>query len=446
MTCKWMSSELANSENSNKIIENDYGRTPFLRDYGVIIHSSIFRRMAYKTQVYLNPQADYVRTRLTHSIEVSQIGRQLARAFTKRIKPNLKKSHKNIDRDFEDLVATASLAHDLGQPPFGHLGEKTLNKLINNEHNHLSFEANKQNIRLLLGSKSRSYFKVTKSLIDSVLKYKNTTIYPTKAYGSYKFEESMMKNISNDLGTINYRHPACYLMEAADDIAYICSDIEDALKFKIINHEELLAKIKTFNEFKILGDHYNKINGENWNLFLKKNELNSSKITSQLIKIFIKHVIDGLIQAIKKENDINNYPYILENFIINNNKINDEKLNYLYWGKLGSQIYQLNKFIYQGKILKNRDIAHSEILAKKVIEGLWSELLPLVNEKEFEKLKIYLILPDDVQYKIRCLNYLEINNDERYQILADYISGMTDRFAIELYTRLNSPSRLLFAG
>ena len=111
-----------------------------------------------------------------------------------------------------------------------------------------------------------------------------------------------------------------------------------------------------------------------------------------------------------------------------------------------SQIYQLKTYIYEEKILKNREIAHSEILAKKVIEGLWNELLPLVNEKEFEKLKIYLILPENVQNKIKSLNHLEINNDERFQILADYISGMTDRFAIELYTRLNSPSRLLFAG
>jgi dGTPase len=440
-----MCSELVESESSNNI-KNEYGRTPFLRDYGIIIHSSIFRRMAYKTQVYLNPQADYVRTRLTHSIEVSQIGRQLARAFINKIPQDLKKSYEDFDRDFEDLVATTCLAHDLGQPPFGHLGERTLNKLIKNEHIHLSFEANKQNIRLLVGSQSRSYLKVTKALTDSVLKYKDKNIYPTKAYGSYKFEESKMQEISKDLGTNNYRHPACYLMEASDDIAYICSDIEDALKFKIIKVEELFDKINTYTEFKILNDDYDIKDGDNWNDFFKNNESNYYKISSQLIKIFIKHVIEGLSIAINKKNDFNNYPNFLENFIKNNNQINKEKLNYLYWGKLGSQIYQLKTYIYEEKILKNREIAHSEILAKKVIEGLWNELLPLVNEKEFEKLKIYLILPENVQNKIKSLNHLEINNDERFQILADYISGMTDRFAIELYTRLNSPSRLLFAG
>ena len=173
----WMSTM---SVRDDKPIKESEHRTAFLTAYGAIIHSSQFRRLSHKAQVRLNPSFDYVRTRLTHSIEASQIGRQLARVFVSQLKDDTYSVIKvdrtsSFKKDFEDLVATACLVHDIGHPPFGHTGEEKLNELMKSYK--LCFDANKQNIHLLLGSKFRTAFDVPYCLVDSIMKYKDIRIF-----------------------------------------------------------------------------------------------------------------------------------------------------------------------------------------------------------------------------------------------------------------------------
>ena len=157
----WMS--IKSVKDKNDMREKDC-RDPFLKAYGVVIHSSQFRRLSHKTQVYLNTHSDYARTRLTHSIEVSQIGIQLARVFNESI---FKKQNRDFKIKFEYLTATTCLAHDIGHPPFGHSGEERLKELAGD----VGFNANKQNVRLLLGSPPfREAFSVPYCLVDAVMK------------------------------------------------------------------------------------------------------------------------------------------------------------------------------------------------------------------------------------------------------------------------------------
>ena len=238
----------------------NFERSEFLIDYGTIIHRSQFRRLSNKAQVYLNPFIDYPRTRLTHSIEVEQIGRELSRFFTHKLldKFNFSNSDQStFSQDFEDLVAASCLAHDIGQAPFGHRGEKVLKKLMGQSgvSDINCFDANKQNIRLLLGNTSRKPYEVTCSLVDAVMKYKSLVFQKeTKFPGYYKFEEEPLKKLFSISETHEVRHPACYIMEASDDIAYISSDIQDALKLKLITREEVLNLLENIELPQSLAD------------------------------------------------------------------------------------------------------------------------------------------------------------------------------------------------
>lgn len=296
MVCKWMNGSLASN---GKLIQHNSTtfRSPFLRDYGAIIHSSKFRRLSNKTQVYLNPLIDYPRTRLPHSVEVSQVARQLVRAFCELIEQQSKleydkRSGCNFDRDFEDLVASAALAHDLGQPPFGHAGERTLAKKTGSSG--VIFDANKQNVRLLLGSEAREPLEVSCALVDAVIKYKDISCFSEgKRPGFYKFEQEAVTRITSENGTgLDKRHPACFLMEAADDIAYIAGDIEDAIKIGLLDHSHFSTQISMLP---VLDDDYN-LSSISWNDLL--NGPSAEHISSALLKALISHTIEGLKAAL----------------------------------------------------------------------------------------------------------------------------------------------------
>jgi len=131
------------------------------------------------------------------------------------------------------------LAHDIGQAPFGHKGESTL-PLLTKQQTGVKFEANKQNVRLLVGSPARKPLEVTCTLVDDIMKYKDKSEFPDKGGGFYPSEKSIVEDIVKETGTGNEsRHPACYLMEAADDIAYLAGDTEDALKMEVLKPDHL---------------------------------------------------------------------------------------------------------------------------------------------------------------------------------------------------------------
>ncbi|MDI1351191.1 MAG: dNTP triphosphohydrolase [bacterium] len=425
-------------------------RAAFLKDYGSIIYRSQFRRLSNKTQVFLNPKVDFPRTRLTHSIEVEQVGRELARFFANLVIEKIDlplDEHSSFKSDFEDLVAAACLAHDLGQAPFGHRGEKTLSQLMEKENGINKqdyFEANKQNIRILIGNEGRKPYGVTCALIDSIMKYKSSIFQSVsnKYPGCYSHESRIIKRLGME-STLNFRNPACYIMEAADDIAYISSDLQDALKLNLINDKqagELLSGV-------FLPDDQEDINIRSWNDVLKNcaHHKDYGKVTSLLIKAMlstVKSTIKSFFELWCAKESIDKLPEKMDVFF----KSGSSDLNILYFGEKGAKFKELKSKIYNDHMLKNEEIARNEFLAKKVITDLWDVMKEsLICSENYENSDFFKMVPKYVQQNIKNAHSdAESFKEQKFQYLSDYISGMTDRYAVFLWSQLFDPSNLRF--
>ena len=428
-------------------------RSPFERAYASVIHNSQFRRLSHKTQVYLNSKQDYVRTRLTHSIEVEQIGRQLARHFCQLITPvaNYNDGHHyespRFTQDFEDLVATACLAHDIGQPPFGHAGERKLAELC--QKTSLSFDANSQNVRILLGSRFRPALNVPNSLVDAVMKYKNERSF-------YNEEGGTAFKILKSTGLETYRHPACYLMEAADDIAYIGGDLEDAIKNKIVEKDEVKSKLKKLItclkacacEFESVDVKLEKMLEEHW----ERPRFISSQLIGALI-CYCRKNIDKVMCDYSDNGSLENLPDHMNEKTLSMH-CDKQKLNLLYCSsdkkcEAGQHISEFKHWLYRNKILKHIFVVESEHHAKKIIGNLWHDLIALerFDLKDIEKQAAFCMLPSHAQKEIKKMytsNKIDRNiTREVPRFVADYISGMTDRYAIEFHRRLCEPQEMM---
>ncbi|WP_241433493.1 dGTP triphosphohydrolase [Listeria floridensis] len=259
-----LSTTRTNSKNRFKS-SNDI-RNAFENDYQRIIISASFRRLQDKTQVFPLDKNDFIRTRLTHSIEVSQIAKSLGAKVGSDIVEN------KIDSTFteshiktlSDLLACAGLLHDMGNPPFGHFGEcairqwfaQNMNKIqfdgstlkvtldTQMQEDFLHFDGNAQVIRLI--TKLHQLYEgmqgmnLTCATVNTLLKYpipssevnKEDSNVKYKKMGYFSAEKDTFKMITQETGTLNYRHPATFLLEAADDISYLLADLEDGMKKK----------------------------------------------------------------------------------------------------------------------------------------------------------------------------------------------------------------------
>ena len=245
--------------------ERQENRSEFLRDYDRLIFSAPFRRLQNKTQVFPLPGSIFVHNRLTHSLEVSCVGRSLGNDVARlliELHPELKDSFVS---EIGSIVSAACLAHDMGNPPFGHSGEKAIGtffsegkgqclqkQLTPEQWNDLiHFEGNANAFRLLthqFEGRRKGGFAMTYSTLASIVKYPySSSLAGNKSkFGFFISEEDSVKTIANDLGLIKVqdhplryaRHPLVYLVEAADDICYQMMDIEDAHKLKILTTAE----------------------------------------------------------------------------------------------------------------------------------------------------------------------------------------------------------------
>jgi dGTPase len=443
--CKWMASNNVQSKKSFTY-NPDFRRGPFQADLGAIVHSYYFRRLSHKTQVHLNPQVDYPRTRLTHSLEVSQIGAQLGRILADLVSPSstqaYEKAHsRRFAEDFSDLVSAACLAHDLGQPPFGHAGDNILDaqvKAVTNSASH--FEGNKQNIRIIRNER----LSVSCALADSIVKYKNH-VKPQKDGGAYGIDKKFLEEITTITGTGTARHPASYLMEAADDIAYISGDIEDASKLGLIKLVELMPFIE---DLPILDHSYQIDSALNWNQIISSSELEPRKIALYLIRAFIFHVREGLEVSIKGR-DLDSVVTGLNDFAVA--QAPGGSFNLLYWSsanwKIGLQASTLKDFIYYKRILKTPEIKRAEHLAAKILSELWMAFFESFSSSKFDERDLFYILPSTVQQKIRALHGNKQSDVTAVaHLLADFIAGMSDRYAIELWESVHNPKFLSSAA
>jgi dGTPase len=256
-------------------IEQDDTRLGFEVDYDRIIFSSAFRSLQDKTQVIPLSKTDFVHTRLTHSLEVSVVGRSIGRLVGKKIiekYPHLQEVHGYQANDFGAIVAAASLAHDIGNPPFGHSGEKAIGEyfsigkgqkfkeeLTDKEWQDLiDFEGNANGFSVLTSSRPgiEGSIRLTYAVLGAFMKYpkeslpkKPTSNIADKKYGFFQSDKAFFKEVADELGLIpnksgndiGYeRHPLAYLVEAADDICYTIIDFEDGINLGLVSEDYAL--------------------------------------------------------------------------------------------------------------------------------------------------------------------------------------------------------------
>ena len=456
-------------------------RTPFQIDRDRIIHSSAFRRMRNKTQVFGVFTLDYYRTRLTHSLEVSQIARAVTSILNK-------KYGLNIDID---LVEAVSLAHDIGHAPFGHLGESIINdELKKATGKRFGFEANAQNIRILnflekkfYDSKNNKIYGINPAVktIDGILKYKipyslsdknkhfiydNDIFILEKLHGkdfiNYLKKYSVFLNDrKNKEAKENFfefsRCIECQILNAADDIAYATHDIEDGVESKLIDIGGHLKVKKYLREYGLPADDLTKVAREVDNFFSNLNNIFKTggdgcgindktmyhiKVKTDL-KEFFSNYISKFILNIELEERRDGIAKLKsksklkpkENSLILDVPIDFDDDSYKYgvvWKNgVNLEISALKQISYR-LVMENREILLNRYKAENIIRKLFSVFSDTKNIKlypdDFQEMYEFGFYDGSGKYK---------NENAGFQVMcADYISGMTDMYAMKLYSSL----------
>ena len=419
-------------------------RSEFQRDYDRLIFSAPFRRLQNKTQVFPLPGSVFVHNRLTHSLEVSCVGRSLGTDVAKA----LLKRHPDLQDSFlpeiGSIVSAACLAHDLGNPPFGHSGERAIStffsegkglvlkeKQSNGEQlteaqweDLTHFEGNANAFRLLthqFEGRRKGGFVLTYSTLASIVKYPfSSSLAGNKSkFGFFTTEEDSFHCIADELGMkrlndspLKYaRHPLVYLVEAADDICYQMMDIEDAHKLKILTTTETQELLLSYfsDERK---EHI-------------RHTLDIVSDTNEQIAYLRSSVIGILIRECTQA------------FLDNEDKI----LEGTFKGSLIKNISQRPAEAYEHctqvsirKIYRSRDVLDIELAGFRIISTLLELMIDAVRfpEKAYSQLLINRV---SSQYNMKAPVLYE-----RIQAVLDYISGMTDVFALDLYRKINGNS------
>jgi len=396
--------------------DNEY-RTVFQIDRDRIIHSSEFRRLQGKTQVFLPGEYDFYRTRLTHSIEVAQIGRAIC-YYLNTNQPDIFNYDYYLD---EDLIEAACLAHDLGHSPFGHGGERILHKLM---RPYGGFEGNAQTLRLI----TETFFRddnrqrgmnPTRAFIDSILKYKTlySDSYEQENHFIYDFQAKYLNFVFNNLEYKNYlssekelnlfRSIECQIMDFADDTAYAINDLIDSIMGGFINYSSLIKWGKTYAENLSLRQEEFLSDLADW----IKNDTYKKKL-SALIGYFISSC-SVKPRSTFMDNLTNRYKYKL---IIDKNVL--EKL-------------ELFKKLSVDIVFRTSQLHQMEHKAAYLIEKLFDAF-----EKNYiSENKLLKLLPEFNDRLVKT----QTNDNDKLRILCDYIAGMTDGFALRNYKRLFQP-------
>lgn len=402
-------------------------RSEFQRDYDRLIFSSAFRRMQNKTQVFPLPGSVFVHNRLTHSLEVASVGRSLGEMVASRIRESEKADSGPLS-EIGTIVATTCLAHDMGNPPFGHSGEKALSYFFEEgEGKELrkkydlteqqwadltDFEGNANALRLFTHryeGRREGGFSLTYATLASLIKYPYDSKNTNKKYGYFASEEETFRKIFEHVGISakadgSYpRHPLVYLMEAADDISYLVMDLEDAHKLNIIGTEKAIAMLKAFhdeNEQQRIADVFTEVTDTNEQIaYLRAKTINL--LATACADIFIEN-LDRIMSGNFQKGLVNNLPVHLRKplEVLEETGFND---------------------VYKHRKVLEIEIAGFNILGTLVKEFTYS----LENNSKYNK-NIRALIPK--QYQI----YAE-NPYDRLRAVIDFISGMTDLYALEIY-------------
>lgn len=423
----------------SRVLDSQYdARSEFQRDYDRLVFSSPFRRLQNKTQVFPLPGSVFVHNRLTHSLEVASVGRSLGRIFYN----EYRKAHPDVDKeipllqDIDTIIATACLAHDLGNPAFGHSGESAISAyFIAHEaklkpqvtpeqwEDLIAFEGNANALRILthaFNGKDPSGFALTYSSLASIVKYPCAAyeghrkgLHHRKKYGFFQSEQEAFEKIAMELGikkdlqgnTVYHRHPLVYLVEAADDICYSIIDLEDAHRLGILSYEELEDMLLPLCQDDKL-----------------KARLGSLGDLDSRVSLLRAKAINTLI--------VN----CAQIFVVEQEQILAGTYDRALMDGLEGELLAAMKHIEEvsvTRIYNAPSVVQIEVAGYKVMSGLLEEFLPAYlsgKRSPYEK-KILKLIPqqfdacqDDAYTKMRSVS--------------DFVSGMTDLYAVDLYRRI----------
>lgn len=494
---KWKQLLSLNTQAEREKEPKEFDRYPLSgleKDYKAIISSAQFRRLQDKTQVFPLDQSDFVRTRLTHSIEVSTIAKQLGIMVTNNRTDYLQEDFKSSAEFAEKIpvvLSCAGLLHDLGNPPFGHFGEVVigewfknffadsrvtyqgiaLKKLFADDHPDRQrdltrmrmdlehFEGNAQAFRILskIGKRQESTnINLTSGVLSALVKYpvdsvsfegKHSKDVKKHKPGYYFSEQEAFTHVSKEAGTLmengeTARHPLAFLVEAADDIAYATADLEDALQKRLF----------TVNQFI---DYFE-------DEIAKKNSVEETRYASELIRD-LKNRLDGAVRD--EEHDTIAFSHWMElvrkwlmyvaafSFSKNYNKI----MNGTYRFELMDHTFHTESLRIMKKAMAKfvywtPEIVKLELSARKIIHGLLDDFIPAVFYLDEEtgglvttyrqsavEQKFMNLLPENFKSDYRKAKTGDRVYDLylRFLMVTDYISGMTDSFARNLYRSIN---------
>ena len=427
-------------------IEQDDTRLGFEVDYDRIIFSAAFRSLQDKTQVIPLSKTDFVHTRLTHSLEVSVVGRSLGRLVGKKIiekYPYLQDVHGFHMNDFGAIVAAASLAHDIGNPPFGHSGEKAIGEYFSigkgkKYQEYLSpkqwqdlidFEGNANGFSVMTSSRPgiEGGLRISYATLGAVMKYpkeslpkKPTRNIADKKYGFFQADAAFFKEAAQDMGLIPNksgddigfeRHPLAYLVEAADDICYTIIDFEDGINLGLVSEDFALEYLIKLVKDSINTSKYKTLETKEDRISYLR-ALAISSLINDAVKVFIANE-----EAILK----GQFPFAL-----------------MDKSKYKAQMDDIIK-ISIANIYQSREVIEKELVGYQIIQTLLDKFITAYDNKfngtasNYDKL-ILKLLPEK--------HHLEKENlYDRLLHICHYVSLLTDGNALELYETINGTKK-----
>ena len=352
-------------------ISDDF-RAPYDRDRDRIIHSGSFRKLEYKTQVFLNQEGDFFRTRLTHSLEVAQISRSIARELGL----------------VESLAESIALAHDLGHTPFGHVGGDVLDECLKGDGFSNGFEHNFQSFRVLTFLEKRykdfDGLNLTFATLEGVLKH------------SYPYKKSYLPNYIDEMFDLS-KHPSVEAMvvDRADEIAYMSHDIDDGVNSGLISYELLSQNTIIKKILKMVEDE---------GVTRDDEEMFRYRFSSHFINYLVYSLLDY-----SREN--------VDNSKVLSATIDSEKEIPIGFEKdLETEIKKLKKILFNS-LYQHKNIVRKMFAGKQAIIGLYRALMsePKILPPYFKK---------------------QLLTRSKHRVIADYIASLSDRYAITLYNEL----------
>ena len=427
------------------------GRSRFQKDFDRIVFSPAFRRLQDKTQVFPLPESDFVHTRLTHSLEVSVVGRSIGNLVGERIIAKHPKLRKDFTQfHFGEIVAAACLAHDIGNPPFGHSGEDAIAEYFKNGNGKkfkdeiadekkwndlIRFEGNAQGFRIITklqnqdvdGGLQLTYATLSalnkypkESLTDLEIKhakgYKN--IY--KKFGFFQSEKEIYRHVAEKTGLTKpvtaekylwHRHPLSFLVEAADDICYSIMDLEDGFRLGLLSFKETESLLLPLNHKRDLSGYKKRDDNEKVG-YLRAKAI--SDLVNLVADAFMENEKEILAGSFNKE---------LVTVILKS-----------------STLKKIEKASI-AKIYRHRSVVEREVAGYEVLGGLLDTFINAYNEYSNHNLTpkyraIINLIPKRFLFG-------EKNNPELYQRLLrviDFISGMTDSYAVSIFRKIKGIS------